>query len=79
MATILQTQTMGEKIMNYKLNNDYKLISPKKDIDEFISSNINTMDILEEIKPNLTKCFPNSDISLELCDDIQWTTERKLS
>lgn len=59
-------------------NDDYILISPEKEINDFIENNENTEIILEVIKPELNMYFPNSNISLEICDELTWTTETKL-
>ncbi|MBR5954641.1 MAG: hypothetical protein IK021_04425 [Methanobrevibacter sp.] len=56
----------------------YNLISPYEEITDFIRENDNTQIILETIKPHLTKHFPNSLFSLEICDKLDWTTETKL-
>ncbi|MDO5859880.1 hypothetical protein [Methanobrevibacter sp.] len=64
--------------MDYKLENGYILVSPEKDITEFIATNENTIEILNVIRPHLIKHFPNSSFSLELCDRLPWTTEEKL-
>ena len=59
-------------------NNEYILISPENQIKKFIESNENTKEILEAIKPQLKKHFPNSKLSLEICNRLSWTTETKL-
>lgn len=56
----------------------YALLSDKNEIDEFIKHNENTQEILDYISPHLSKRFPNSRFSLELCDELEWTTEKKL-
>ena len=60
------------------LNNDYTLISPKPRIIEFFKKNENTLKIIKEMEPHLTKNFPNNKFSLEICDELGWTTETKL-
>ena len=64
--------------MRNDLNKEFLLISPKEEINEFIQNNENTLEILEAIKPQLTKHFPNTKFSLEVSDQINWTTETKL-
>lgn len=59
-------------------NMGYKLISPEYEINEFIKTNENANEILSAIMPQLVKFFPGSEFSLELCDELEWTTERKL-
>lgn len=59
------------------LNSQYTLISPEK-IKEFIDSNKNTLRILNAMKPHLNRHFPNNKLSLEICDELGWTTETKL-
>ena len=64
--------------MKYDLNQNYILISPKNEIDDFIENNDNTFEILNFINPLLVNHFPNTTFSLELCDKLEWTTEEKL-
>lgn len=64
--------------MNYELNNRYTLYSDEKEINEFINANKNTISILQAMEPQLTKHFPDSRFSLELCNELGWTTETKL-
>lgn len=64
--------------MDNNLKNKYQLNSPKCDIDEFIKVNENTLEILNAIQPLLLNHFPDTRFSLELCDELEWTTERKL-
>lgn len=59
-------------------NSEYMLISGEDEIKKFIESNENTKEILEAIKPQLKKHFPNSKLSLEICNRLSWTTETKL-
>ena len=59
-------------------NSEYMLISGEDEIKKFIESNENTKEILEAIKPQLKKHFPNSKLSLEICNRLTWTTETKL-
>lgn len=64
--------------MDTKLSNNYMLISPENEINNFIKENEKTLEILTEIKPKLTQHFPNNKFSLELCDSLNWTSETKL-
>ena len=57
---------------------NFKLISPEKSIAEFIKNNEKTPEILDAIKPQIIKHFPESEFSLEICDELEWTTESKL-
>lgn len=59
------------------LKNNYVLISPDK-IHDFITSNKNTLTILDAMEPHLIEHFPNNKFSLEVCDKLGWTTETKL-
>lgn len=61
-----------------ELKNNYIFISPENQINEFINENQNTISILNAIEPQIIKHFPNNRLSLELCDDLGWTTETKL-
>lgn len=65
-------------VMLERLNNDYVLISPEKQINDFIDSNENTLKILDAMEPHLIRHFPDSKFSLEVCDSLGWTTESKL-
>lgn len=60
------------------LKNNYELISPKEDINDFIDSNEDTFKILNAMEPHLIEYFPQNRFSLELCDKLGWTTETKL-
>lgn len=64
--------------MNYNLKRDYEFVSPENEICEFINTNKNTIEILKQIRPDLVKYFPDSTVSLEISDELDWTTERKL-
>ena len=59
-------------------NSEYMLISGEDQIKKFIEENENTREILEAIMPQLKKHFPNSKLSLEICNRLTWTTETKL-
>ena len=59
------------------LNSRFKLIS-SDEICIFIKSNKNTLRILEAMESHLKEHFPNSVFSLEVCDELAWTTETKL-
>ena len=64
--------------MQIKLNDRYSFNSPKNEINNFIMDNEDTMKILNAIDPHLDKHFPNNNFSLEICDKLKWTTEKKL-
>lgn len=72
----LINQTGGK--MNHDIDKNYNLISSQQDINNFIENNENTLEILNAIRPQLIKHFPNSKLSLELCNKLEWTTEEKL-
>lgn len=44
--------------MSYNLKDSYTIISPEVEINEFIETNENTLEILNVIKPQLIKFFP---------------------
>ena len=64
--------------MNNDLTKSYRLKSAKEDIDEFVRNNENASEILEAIKPELINHFTNNTYSLEICDKLSWTSEKKL-
>jgi hypothetical protein len=64
--------------MDYKIITEFTLDSDEKQIIEFVDSRKNTIELLEAIKPLLDNHFPESEFSLELCDDLGWTSETKL-
>lgn len=59
-------------------NSNYIFVSPENEIDGFIYANENTETILSTILPQLNMHFPKSQYSLEICDELEWTTETKL-
>ena len=59
------------------LSNDYKLISPGS-VEDFIGKNEVSMDIIAAMDPHLHQFFPNAEFSLEVSNQIDWTTETKL-
>ena len=59
-------------------NSNYIYVSPQNEIDRFIETNENTGTILSKILPQLNMHFPKSQYSLEICDELDWTTETKL-
>ena len=64
--------------MKEDLTDKYRLISPKKEINEFIEHNDKSLEVLEAMEPHLLKHFPNNEFSLELCEKLTWTSEPKL-
>ncbi|WP_298501760.1 hypothetical protein [uncultured Methanobrevibacter sp.] len=60
-----------------KLNSTYELKCPEK-IEKFIESNKITLKLLDSIETPLNNYFPNSKVSLELCDKLEWTDDTKL-
>lgn len=60
------------------LMNNYRLISSEIEIDDFIENNANTLTIIKSMEPYLIEYFPFADFSLEICDNLEWTTESKL-
>lgn len=59
------------------LESKCRLISPEN-VKKFINTHENTQKILNAMEPQLNKHFPNNAFSLELCDELGWTTEPKL-
>ena len=60
-----------------ELNSKYILISPET-IDKFINENKITIKLLNQIEQPLKSNFPNSKISLEVCNQLEWTDDAKL-
>ncbi len=60
------------------LSNDYVLNSPENKINEFLIAKEDTLKILSAMEPHLNRHFPDNELSLEICDDLGWTTETKL-
>ena len=60
-----------------KISNDFELKSPEE-IEKFINDNEKTVEILNAMEPHLKKYFPKSRYSLEVCDELNWTSETKL-
>ena len=63
--------------MTNKLSDKYILISPKT-VEEFIKENEITLKLLNDIELPLKENFPDSKISLEVCDDLEWVDDAKL-
>ena len=64
--------------MQNSLKNEFELISKEEKINEFVKNNTETLKILKAMKPLLQKHFPNNKLSLEVSDDLKWTSETKL-
>lgn len=60
------------------LSEKYDLLSKKREVEGFINKNPATIEVLNEMHPHILGHFPDSKPSLELCDELKWTTERKL-
>ena len=60
-----------------QITNNYTIIAPKK-VEKFINENEITIKLLNQIEQPLRNNFPDSKISLELCDKLDWTDETKL-
>ena len=69
---------MGGLEMSNQLNNKYIFLSPEKQIYDFINENENTLKIINAMEPQLIKHFPDNKFSIEICDQLGWTTETKL-
>ena len=65
------------QIMFENLDNDYNLISPKK-IEEFIDENGMAIDVINAMDSLLFNFFPNAIFSLEVSNQLKWTSETKL-
>ncbi|WP_298523751.1 hypothetical protein [uncultured Methanobrevibacter sp.] len=59
------------------LNNNYQLISPNQ-VNDFINSNERTIEIINAMEPPLNSFFPEAELSLKVCDKLNWTSETKL-
>ena len=57
---------------------NYKLVSSKEEIMDFINSNDKALEILEIMSSHLKIHFPGCELSLEVCDKLIWTTDDKL-
>lgn len=77
LPAIFQTKNNGEYNMMENLNGKYRIISPEN-VTEFINANENTQTILNAMENPLNKHFPDNEFSLEICDELGWTTETKL-
>ena len=64
--------------MNGNLKKHFELNSPKTELKQFFNDNENAVEILNEIHPHLFKHFPHAKFSLEVCGELEWTTEQKL-
>ena len=64
--------------MKNNLKESFLLKSSENEINEFIESNENALKIIEAMKSPLHKHFPNNEFSLEVSDEINWTSETKL-
>lgn len=60
--------------MNYQ---SFNLKEPSE-IKDFIERNQNIRIMLNEVKPKLNKYFPESKLTLELCDNLKWSDDIKL-
>ena len=59
------------------LSNDYTLVSPER-VEEFVEKNEVAGEIISAMDYHLHESFPDAEFSLEVSDDIDWTTETKL-
>ena len=66
-----------DKTQLNQIKKQYTLICPK-DVENFLDENDMGIEILNAITPHVKKLFPESNYSLEVCDDLCWTTETKL-
>ena len=64
--------------MNDDLKNRYLIFSKQSDVNQFLNENEKALEIFYCMDNQLSKHFPNSRFSLELCDKLTWTTEIKL-
>ena len=69
---------MEDNTMDTDLNETFEMASPESEIRQFIKKYPNAEGILKQMHPLLLKRFPNCRLSLEVCDELEWTTERKL-
>ena len=68
----------GGMDLKYNISEKFSLDPHEKQIYHFIENNYDTLKILNAIEPLLDKQFPDTKFSLELCDNLGWTTETKL-
>lgn len=59
------------------INKNFKLKNPEE-IEEFINRNEITPKLIKSIETPLFNQFPNSEITLEVCDALEWTDDTKL-
>lgn len=60
-----------------QISEKFYLKSPEE-IEEFVEKNDKTIEIINALEPRLQKHFPESQYSLEVCNELGWTTEPKL-
>lgn len=60
-----------------KLSENYELRS-SNEIEKFIEENEITITLLDSIEEPLKNYFPNSKVSLEVCDKLEWSDDVKL-
>lgn len=65
-------------IMIGDLSEKYDLVSKERELEGFIDKNPAAIEILNEMHPEILRHFPDSKPSLELCNELKWTTERKM-
>ena len=64
--------------MSLILTKKYDFVSSKQEIIEFINENEKILEILDVLEEQLNYHFPDSKLSLEVCDGLSWSSESKL-
>lgn len=59
------------------LSNNYELVSPER-VEKFLGENEVAGEIISAMDSHLHESFPDAEFSLEVSDNIDWTTETKL-
>lgn len=57
---------------------NFQLESSKQEISEFIDNNEKALEILEIMSSKANIHFPDCELSLEVCNNLTWTSESKL-
>ncbi len=59
------------------LNKNFKLKNPKE-VEHFIKENEITLKLIKSIEKPLINKFPHSEFTLEVCNSLEWTDDKKL-
>ena len=59
------------------IHGNFHMKSPER-IEKFIAENEKAIEIINAIEPHLLKHFPQSRCTLEVCNELGWTSETKI-